>query len=196
MREYRQIYKPRLAGIYMPDFNISIATERSLQDYSWYDAKKELLKTRHRMPSLAEFVAFLDILRYGNDEMQATYKDVVEVREPVRACWLNAFFVEKKNDIYMQVFNFNGGTVEEKLDEDTLMHDEIISLDSWLANLTKQGLPKKDARNGSLSYWCPINKSVAGFSTFSVGADLDCSRSPQESGSALGIFKCAEGMPA
>ena len=64
-----------------------------------------------------------------------------------------------------------------------------ISLESWLQNPTKQGLPNKDTKSEDLFYWFPLsdNNSVARFDAYSVGTDLDCGRSPSGRGSGGGV---------
>ena len=64
-----------------------------------------------------------------------------------------------------------------------------ISLESWLQNPTKQGLPNKDTKSEDLFYWFPLsdNNSVARFDADSDGADLNCYWSPSDSDSVLGV---------
>ena len=63
-----------------------------------------------------------------------------------------------------------------------------ISLDSWLKNPTKQGLPRSNVAEGDLSYWHPRDQSVAWFDANSGGADLNCGgRNPSYWVSDLGV---------
>ena len=186
MLQYQAVYD-KLSGIYFPELKLKIETEKSSLGSNWYEAKEKLLTKKNRKPSIAEFAAFLNVLRNGSRLMLDAYKDITEVRHPYRACWLNAFFIEKEGRIYLQKYNFDGSTVDEKLDSDTLMKDRRISLEDWLSNPTKQGLPKESVREGSLYYGLPMKNSVARFFADSVRARLFCGWGPTGSGPGLGV---------
>ena len=62
-----------------------------------------------------------------------------------------------------------------------------ISLDYWLRNATPQGLPPKNISDGSIYYWHPKDKAVAGFGADSDGVGLDAGRDPAYSVSSLGV---------
>jgi len=195
MTEYKPIYS-KLSGIYFPESNISIETQRSFEGWNWQLAKDKLLSSRKRKPSISEFVMFLDTLRKGDADMQAVYNDITVVRSPYRGCWLNASFEKKEDGFYLQKYDFDGRTVDEKLDDDTLMTDIQISLEDWLDNPTKQGLPRNNIKPGSLYYWHPRDNTVARFGAGSGRASLVCGGHPEVSVSGLGVFACAEGTSA
>jgi len=66
-----------------------------------------------------------------------------------------------------------------------------ISLEHWLNNPTKQGLPPADAIQGDLVYLCPEHyprgNRVARFHHRPVTACLDCNVEPGYSYSELGV---------
>lgn len=77
-----------------------------------------------------------------------------------------------------------------------------ISLDDWLNNSTKQGLPRKDISSGNLQYHSPTDYSykypkedefdhgVASFFTDSKSINLCCQGDPSLSGRIIGIRAC------
>ena len=121
-------------------------------------------------------------------KLETYLKEIVEVRNPYRAEWLDGKF-EDNIIIYNKVTNNGLEKVTEQLDNDTLMESKIpgIDLESWLKNPTIQGLPRKNTKEGDLYYWKPIKESVARFSASSNGADLNCVRSPSYSDAGLGV---------
>mgnify|MGYP001573208524 CR=1 FL=1 len=179
--------------IYLPDVKLYVAKQRSLLGYNWQQAREELAKNNEKMLSPLEFATFLQALSSGNREMQSLYEDITAVRNSWRTEWLDAKFsksgILNKHSITYHKFSQAGSIEEvtEQLDSNTLMKDKQISLDDWLANPTKQGLPRKDVKKGSLYYWFPRNNYVARFGADAGRADLYCIRDPWDSYSALGV---------
>ena len=62
-----------------------------------------------------------------------------------------------------------------------------ISLDDWLDNPTAQGLPKPDAKDGSLYFWHARADAVARFYAGSDWAGLNCNGDPSYRNSDLGV---------
>ena len=161
--------------IYIPSKKIHVAKERSLQGRNWFDSHENGMQT------LPEFVEFL---KYAREHNQDIYKEITQTRDPWRAEWIGAYFEERKDGLYVLIEN---KTRMEKLDEDTLMKDKKISLDSWLDNPTKQGLPKKEVKNGNLHFFYPRDSSVAAFFAGGVRSGLDCYWDPACGYSDLGV---------
>ena len=121
-------------------------------------------------------------------KLETYLKEIVEVRTPYRAEWLDAIFGD--NTIaYNKITNNGLKKITEQLDNDTLMENKIpgISLESWLKNPTIQGLPRKNIKEGDLYSWMPINGYVARFFAGSSRAILDCDGVPTSSGTGLGV---------
>ncbi|HJZ18628.1 MAG TPA: hypothetical protein VJ208_00815 [Candidatus Nanoarchaeia archaeon] len=161
--------------IYVPSTKLHVAKEKSLQGRNWFDSHKNGMQT---LPKFVEF------LKYARKHNQDIYNEITQIRNPFRGEWIDAYFEKRKDGMYVLTEN---KTRIEKLDEGTLMEDKKISLDSWLDNPTKQGLPKKEVEKGNLDFWYPRNNSVATFFANGVGSDLDCNRYPPNSYSYLGV---------
>ncbi|MBS3094546.1 hypothetical protein J4474_02675 [Candidatus Pacearchaeota archaeon] len=180
--------------VYVPSINLYVAKERKLLGKNWFESHQELQKNSERMLIIPEFVEFLKYAKTNHPEI---YNEITEVRNPWRAEWLDADFKTKGKDLevrYNHLFDNEGNIVKydsEILDKETLMKNKTpgISLESWLQNPTKQGLPNKDTKSEDLFYWFPLsdNNSVARFDAYSVGTDLDCGRSPSGRGSGGGV---------
>ena len=93
---------------------------------------------------------------------------------------------------YFHIFE-NGKIIKkkQKLDSNTLMQNKTpgISLEDWLKDSTKQGLPRQKIGSGDLYYWSPNkdNNSVGRFFANSGGAGLGCYRYPSIRYSNLGV---------
>ena len=184
--------------IYVPEIKLYVAKERTLQNRNWFGAHKELQENGERMLIIPEFVEFLKYLKSSNNQEDLEiYKDITEVRSPWRAEWFDADFKTKGEDLYIHSnhkLDENKSLVpqnKEILDRNTLMKDKIpgISLESWLKNPTKQGLPSKKTNSGNSYYWNPRsdNNSVARFNADVDGAGLSCYGSPSDRDSYLGV---------
>jgi len=167
--------------IYVPSINANVSGERTHQRENWYVAHEALAKDKLEMLTPKEYVEFL---KYSRENHPEVYEDIVSVRDPWRAEWIDAFFEKKKDGLYILTHNKSNA---EKLSQDTLMEDRKISLESWLENPTSQGLPRKDAEEGSLYYWHPRSDTVAGLGAGSVRAGFDCGGDPLGRGPDLGV---------
>ncbi len=194
---------PNLKGyLFVPTISIYVAKERTLPNLTWAKTHEELKKQNLFMPTPYQFREFLKYVRDSkNSEHQKIFKDVVEVRDPWRAQWLNARFEKRKNGLYMISENVlvNGSyqNQEQKLD-DYLNKDKIpgISLDDWLNSNAPHGLPASKTKDGSLYFWAPVEGYVARFDAGSDRAVLYCYRDPGVSYASLGVRACAEGTVA
>lgn len=160
--------------IYVPSTGLYVAKERSLHKKNWGEAHEGLRRQRDRMLTFPEFVELLKHVKKANPMV---YKDITQVRVPLRSEWIDAYFEQREDGMYILT---EDRTKAEKLDEDTLMEERSpgISLDSWLENPTSQGLPRKDVKRGELSYYVPENGRVGMFVALSLRASLICTRDP------------------
>ncbi len=187
------------------------AKEKNGRDYigdiNWEQALKLNLSLGGRTLSPRQYVDFLGLLKSGNavdgngrkipkKKLTELFSEIVEVREPYRAEWLDADFKYLTGKLWIyssHTLDGNGKLIpnyREKL-ESCLMEDATpgIDFDYWLKNATKQGLPPKNNSSGDLYYWCPDkdNNSVARFVADSDGAGLYCDGNPTFTDSSLGV---------
>ena len=206
---------PQSGYVFVPSIGLYVAKQRTLQGSNWYDCHKGLQANGERMPTIPEFVEFLKYLRANpngvkdtpKQEVESILDDILAVRDPYRAEWLDADFKVKGKLMNKKLYiNYNhelkGGNLEPKNTEpleQCLMKDRQpgIDLDSWLSNPTKQGLPQKNVKIGSIWYWYPRSddNSVARFSANSVRANLDCYRYPSNSSTGLGVRAIRRASP-
>ena len=174
---------------------MDFSRQKVLLGKNWFETHEGLQKNGARMLTPAEFIEFLKYIKATDKNL---YNEITEVRNPLRAEWLDADFKTKGEDLYINtnhVLNENGILVpknSEILDKNTLMKDKNpgISLDDYIMNNhISQGLPSKDVKSGDLYYWSPgkDNNSVARFGADSGGADLGCSGDPSFGDSNLGV---------
>jgi len=69
-----------------------------------------------------------------------------------------------------------------------------ISLEHWLNNPTKQGLPQENSGQGDLVYWHPKEDKVAKFIANVGLSGLWCNAHPDSSHSMQGVFACAKNL--
>jgi hypothetical protein len=195
--------------IYVPSIGLYVAKQRVLQGKNWNDCKNGLHANGERMPTIPEFVEFIKYLRANpsgikdanQSEVASMLDEVLTVRNPYRAEWLDADFKVKGKKLYVNYNVFENGKIVQKTEalERCLMTDKQpgIDLDSWLNNPTKQGLPKEDIANGTIWYWFPRddNNSVAWFVANSNGADLDCGGDPAVAVAGLGVRAIRRASP-
>ena len=198
--------------IYVPSINLYVAKERTHLNKNWDESHKFLQEQENKMLTIPEFTEFLKYLKNSNNkEYWDIYKDITEVRKSnslrdiievrksnsLRAEWLDADFKVKNNKLHINsnhVLDSNGKIINynsEPLDKNTLMKDKTpgISLEDWINNPTRQGLPNKKTKSGDLCYWYPRSddNSVAGFCVGSGGAGFGCGRGPSGRDSYLGV---------
>ena len=180
-----------------------IAKGRSIQSKKWQEAQDALKAEGKFMPTIRQYADFLNLLKSGNaydgkghaiakSELDSILKDIITVRDPWRAEWLDASFSKQGEQFYIKYHTFNSaGSLEQVTEplQECLMQDKIsgINLEDWLKKANEQGLPSPKAKQGRLYYWCPREGRVAGFDASSNGANLDCDWDPQTSNSALGV---------
>ncbi|MCH7850964.1 MAG: hypothetical protein IH845_04955 [Nanoarchaeota archaeon] len=176
---------------YVPSIGLYVARKKKLLGKNWHESHKGLQENREIMLPIPEFV---EVLKYTRENEQEVYRDITEVRSPWRCEWLDADFKFKDSKLYINSgHRYQGGELipqnSEILAESTLIENKIISLESWLENPTKQGLPSRKTESGDLCYWSPMrdNNSVAWFDADFIGAYFGCSWDPSSRNSVLGV---------
>ncbi|MBI2452554.1 hypothetical protein HYV50_05795 [Candidatus Pacearchaeota archaeon] len=178
--------QPTQGFIYVPSLKIQIAKQHSCLGKNWYQSHEELQNQGLSMPILPEFIEFRKYLEANpTQENQAIFEEIFAIRDPWRAEYLDAFFVKKGREIYI---NYNHKIVNGKLTpqnieplEKCLMKDCNIDLNSF----NKQGLPTK--KGTDFFYYFPRENTVARFFANSGRAFLDCFGYPENSYSSLGV---------
>ncbi len=190
--------------IYVPSINLHIAKERSHCNLNWEEAYKQILQEGYKMPTIIEFAKLLNFLR-DNPSVENTefYNEITEVKSPWRANHLDARFEKTSSGLYIcynhvldSQNNLKANNTEQLTDYLTENKLPGISLDNWIDNPTKHGLPKSNIQEGQLWYWAPVDERVAGLGACSGGADLYCGGDPDCADAGLGVFLCAEGANA
>ena len=166
--------------IHVHSIELDISKEKSHSREDWNQAHDALEKEGLRMLIPSEFTEFLE---YAKKYYPEIFKNIVRPKS-WRAEHLDAYFEQKDDGIYVLTRN---KTREEKLDEDTLMKDGRISLESWISNPTKQGFPRLNVEEGSLYYWAPRDGRVARFGAEPRGATLYLNRDPLSGYVGLGV---------
>ena len=160
--ENTEVEAPSLEGfIYVPSVDLYFTKERALLNQNGYDPHKKLHEQNLRMPTIPEFVEFLKYLRANpTDENTSIYDEITEGRNPWRAEHLDAKFYAKGDESWVasnHIVDSNSNVVAQENErlEGHLIQDKRpgISLEHWLNNPTKQGLPPASARQGGLGYW-------------------------------------------
>jgi len=198
---------PSLDGfIYVPSIKLHFAKERSHLGEDWYDAHRELHKQNLSMPTIPQFIEFLKYLRADpTAENKSIYDEIIEKRDPRRKVWLDAKFHKKGNQLwvaYNHIVNLKGDLEAQENErlEGHLMRDRDpginkkpgISLEHWLNNPTKQGLPQENSEQGDLRYWHPKENRVVRFYTCPNRAYLNCSAELDFADSLHSVFACAK----
>ena len=176
----------------VPSIGLAVSKERILFSTNFYDTQKKLQDNNTKMLNMNEFKEFLKEAKEKDLEL---YNSITQVRSPWRAEWIDADFKYENGNMFVvyHVFDERGNIFEkrEKLDRNTLLDDRTpgISLENWINNSTKQGLPKKSINKGDLYYWSPDkdNNSVARFGANGGRADLSCYWIPSDANSVLGV---------
>ena len=195
-----------------------VPMDRTHQGKNWSDAHLALYQEGAFMLTIRQFVDFLNLLRHdivhdGNgrvvnkSKVGAILDDILTVRDPYRAEWLDADFKVKDKKLkvvggklYMNYeHTIVKGVVTSKRSEEMqgyLAGDKTpgIDLDDWLKNALPSGLPSANFKDGKLYYYEPDwdNNSVARFCANSDWAYLVCSGYPSDTGGGLGVRACRE----
>jgi hypothetical protein len=170
--------------IYIPSINLSVEKERTCFERDWFECHSILQAEGSKMLTLFEFISFL---KYAKEKHPAVYSEIVEIKTPWVAEWLDIRF-HIIDGISMvssnHILDSRGKLIPKNLsplDEDTLMENKRISLEDYITiNHTSQGLPNKKVKLGELCYWAPKteNNLTARFLTHIENAYLDCNLNP------------------
>lgn len=181
---------PKSSGfIYVPSISLYVAGEKSLFLEGLSKAQIQLHSNNQKMLTIPEFKEFL---RYAKEHYRDIYNDITEIRSgSPREEFLDASFYKKRNKFFVNyhIFDKEGKIVKKSkiLDKNTLMKNKTsgVSLDNWLEDSTRQGLPKKVIKSGNLSYNAPRDSdgwrdfnSVAKFSADYIRNYLNCGINP------------------
>ena len=177
--------------IFVPRLGFYVAKERSYLGSDFNECQELLHKENAKMLNLNEMREFLI---YAKESERGVYSEILEIKRPRRSEWIDANFKMYGDDLYVQYhfFDFNKKIIplKNKLDKDTLMNNEGISLHDWLNNSTQQGLPKNS--KGDFFYRAPMkdNDSVAWIYSGADMAILGCNGDPSYRSPSLGVRKC------
>jgi hypothetical protein len=181
---------------------------------NWEQALKLNLGLGGRTLNPRQFADFLLLLKSGDvvdgsrqivgrNELDGILDEIVTVRDPYRAEWLDADFkyvdnlgkIVSSSDpsgrlwIYSEHLLQNGdvdSNHKEVLESCLMTKGSRINL----STMNDQGMPTQEGSD--FHYWCSDkdNKSVAGFVANSVGAGLNCGRNPTGTNPSLGVRFC------
>ena len=182
-------------------------------DINWNEALRINQALGNKTLNPKEGLDFLKLLYLGSERKIKVYNvsgkqidsklcekyfsDIVKIKSPQRAEWLDADFKTNGKDLEIHsnhIFDSNGKIINydsELLDKDTLMKDKTpgISLEDWINNPTRQGLPTKKTKSGDFNYWYPRSddNSVARFYDSGDWVVLNCFGDPSFGDSNLGV---------
>jgi len=180
--------------IYVPSVNLYVAKERALLNHNWDDTHKKLHEQNLRMPTIPQFIEFLKYLRADpTTENRRVYNKITKARDPWKGEWLDAKFYAKDDELwvaYNHIINLKGDLEakgNEKLEGQLMRDEDVVSLEHWLNNPTKQGLPQENPEQEDLWYWPPKENKVAKFIANGICAGLNCESDHSYSHSDLGV---------
>ena len=180
-----------------------VAKNKDFFNKNWYQAHEALAKESYQMLTIRQGIDLIKLLnskkvydglkaKLNDAEIAQLLKEIIEVRTPWRAEWLDGKFVQKNDEWYLlQEHKYDNSKSGPKLEERIIAKNEIKvsplmkNVKFNLNDTDKYGLPTKEG--AELYYWCPVNGSVAWFGADSSGADLDCGGYPSYSDSGLGV---------
>src|SRR3989344_5783099 len=180
--------------------DLLVAKTLSHYGKDWHQSHEDLHQEGMFMPTLRQFVDFLNLLKSGkafdgkgnkvsSNELETILKEITEPRDTLRVEWLDANFKEVNKVLHI---NYAHQTIKGKLQpqlreplQGCLRENRTpgIDLNDYMQRATFQGMPRVDAKPGSLYYWEPLsdNNSVAGFVAYADWVSLDCQRVPRNS---------------
>ena len=180
-----------------------VAKAKDFFSKNWYETHEALNKEGYQMLTIRQGIDLIKLLKTGKvyDGLKAKLKDaeiaqlfneIVEVRTPWRAEWLDGRFVKEDNEFYLlQEHKYDTSKSRSKLEERIIAKNRI-KVDPLMKNtrfnlndVNQYGLPTKEGTE--LDYWYPTNGSVAWFRANSVGAGLICDRDSADSDAGLGV---------
>jgi len=124
----------------------------------------------------------------GEEKLRILYDEIVGVREPWRAEWLDAKFDEIGSGLQISYGHVLDGNKQLKTGavealEDCLMEGNYMSIPT--AN--RQGMATKAVNKSELYFGYPVDGTVARFIAYSDWAYLDCYGGPDVRNASLGV---------
>lgn len=132
------------------------------------DMKNKIHSDKKKILNLYEFAEFLKVAKEKDRKL---YDEISQVRFPNEAELFDTKFWLRGNKMWIHSHKFteNGILIPDYkvLDSDTLMENKTpgISLEKWVNDHTKQGLPKNSIQEGDMHYWKPKDGAIAMFHT-------------------------------
>ena len=165
--------------VFVPSVGLYVTKEKVLLGENRIDAQKILHPNNKKMLAPFEFKEFL---KYAKQNYKEVYDKITKQGDSYRAEWIDGSFRLGGKSFFIDYHSFDeeGNVISksEILDADTLMKDMSpgISLEGWLEDSTKQGLPRDTIKWGDLHYWSPMGgyDSAIGFVAHSSGVGLSC----------------------
>jgi len=188
--------------------DLLVPTSRTHLNENWDQCSEGVVQEGSLMLTPRQHVDFISHLKAGrvydatgsridSGKITAILDDILTVRSPYRAEWLDAKFSKGGVLVIRKTWSIayhrikSDGTLEKVTEslQECLRDNKTpgIDLDYFLGHATPQGLPPKNNPSGSLYYWHPRDGAVAGFFASSVRARLDCDWNPAFSYSGLGV---------
>ncbi len=175
--------------------DLLVSTKIFYKGKDWDACQNLLHKNKQFMLTIRQFVDFLKLLKSSNldysNGQKISEEEEARLLNEIRSEWIDAEFMDREGELYITYHKINSkgdiAKVEEPL-QICLMDDRKIDLSSWLENTTKQGLPLKEVKNGSLNYEHPEANSVVSFHNNPSYVLLNCNDYPfSKSNSEQGV---------
>ncbi len=179
--------------IYVPSIGAYVAKEKTLHNLDWNKTHKELIKKGSRMPTIPEFIGFVNHLKQKpTPEYNKILDEILTARSPWKGEYLDARFKEIKGEMHIHY----AGKIE-KLDPFTLMEGKGrgINIDYWLKSHTNQGFPLINTPTGNFYYFHPENGGIACLGPNSSGVAFDCGERSNYFGPNLGVREVRNSVP-
>lgn len=195
--------KPKQKFIYVPSTGLYISKQRTHFGLNWYECHKQLHKENLLMPTISQFIAYINYLKQNprgthdetRSEIESILNNILTVRDPWRAEWLDAKFEKKGEQFYIN-YNHKINSNGKLKPENSELLEKCLMENGYADILTpnKQGLPTKklEKSKGRGYYGYPGEDFVASFSADSFKVGLDCFRDPNGSSPVLGVYACVE----
>lgn len=162
----------------VPSIGLAVSREKVLLRFS-----QDLEKIKHNLHSngkkLLNLYEFAEFLKKAKQSDFNLYNKITQISFPGGSELFDTRFKLRNGKmwVYYHKFTKDGIIIPdfEILDSDTLMESKYpgISLEDWVENHTKQGLPKKSIREGNMHYWKPKKESFASFGVGGIRVNLE-----------------------
>ena len=188
--------------------DLLVPTSRTHLNENWDQCFQGVVQEGSLMLTPRQYADFLAYLKGGrvydgsgsrvdSGKITAILDDILTVRSPYRAEWLDAKFSKGGIPVVRETWNItyhkikSDGTLEKVTEplQECLRDNKLpgIDLDYWLGHATQQGLPPKNNSSGNVYYWHPKDGAVARFGADSGRARLFCYGDPTFSNAGLGV---------